>query len=68
MAKRKYARSGDTAVAYECTKRICKWQGLPDERKWRRTEGIINSKELVCPKCGNNTFYGLIEFPKKETV
>lgn len=63
MAKRKYTRSGDKAEAYECTKKSCKWQGTQSEKSQRQLES--GWLEDVCPKCGNNEFYGLLEAPKK---
>lgn len=59
MAKRKYTKSGEKANRYECCKRKCKWQGTDEEKseKYIREKGWI---ELVCPKCGNNEFYGLL--------
>lgn len=59
--KRKYAKSGDKAVASECVKQKCKWQGTEDQKaKRRKSDGWT---ELVCPNCGGNTFYGLLEKP-----
>lgn len=58
MAKRKYTKMGETPSAYECTKKACKWQGTDDEKSRKEIEkGCL---EYVCPKCGNNEFYGLI--------
>lgn len=59
MAKRKYARFGEKAVRYECTKKKCKWQGT-DEQKGRRFRDEYQT-DHVCPECGNNEFYGLLE-------
>jgi len=59
MAKRKYVISGETPVAYECTKRKCKWQGTDEEKSSRLVSSI--EREYVCPKCGNPEFYGLLE-------
>lgn len=60
MAKRKYCRMGEKAVAYECTKQKCKWQGT-DEEKGRKRINEYRT-EHVCPKCGNAEFYGLLHF------
>jgi hypothetical protein len=61
MAKRKYTRMRETAKAYECTKIKCKWQGMDDEKSRRR---INKYQEVyIFPKCGNDEFYGLIDFP-----
>lgn len=56
--KRKYARMGETSVRYECTKRKCKWQGTDDEKSRKRLNEY--QEEHICPKCGNNEFYGLL--------
>lgn len=58
MAKRKYARMGEKVVKYECTKRKCKWQGTDDEKARKRLNEY--QEEHICPKCGNNEFYGLV--------
>lgn len=52
----KYVKVGEDPVAYECTKRKCKWQGT-DAQKGRKSVGSWT--EHVCPECGNNEFYGL---------
>ncbi len=57
--KRKYTKFGEKPVRYECTKRKCKWQGTIEEKKDFKRDSIVT--ELVCPKCGNNEFYGLLE-------
>jgi cytochrome c-type biogenesis protein CcmH/NrfF len=58
MAKRKYTRWGEKAVRNECTKSKCKWQGTDEEKNRNRLNDY--QEELVCPKCGNNEFYGLL--------
>jgi hypothetical protein len=58
MSKRKYTKWGEEPVRYECTKRKCKWQGK-DEEKARKPKDEYMT-EHVCPKCGNNEFYGLL--------
>lgn len=61
MAKRKYARYGEKPIAYQCTNRKCKWEGKDEEKNSVELEDKFwASSELVCPKCGNNEFYGLI--------
>ena len=60
MAQRKYARFGEKEVAYECTKRKCKWQGMDEDKAQKRTDPEYLIFELVCPNCGNNEFYGLL--------
>jgi hypothetical protein len=57
--KRKYTRIGEIAESYECTKRKCKWQGTDEQKNQKRTDPEYMIFELVCPKCGNNEFYGL---------
>jgi len=56
MAKRKYTRIGETAVAYKCTK--CKWIGKDYEKARRRVNEYW--QDDVCPNCGNNSFFGLL--------
>ncbi|PIE50740.1 MAG: hypothetical protein CSA38_01880 [Flavobacteriales bacterium] len=63
MAKRKYARMSDKEVAYECTR--CKWQGLEEEKNSKNIDPEIEMYEHICPNCGNNEFYGLLEYNKK---
>ncbi len=55
----KYTPYGETPIKYECCKKSCKWQGTLEEQATRKTSD--NSKEHICPKCGNNEFYGLRE-------
>ena len=57
-AKRKYARMGEEVSKYECTNKKCKWQGTDEEKANKIISKI--QKELCCPKCMNNEFYGLI--------
>ncbi|KGO88401.1 hypothetical protein Q765_00345 [Flavobacterium rivuli WB 3.3-2 = DSM 21788] len=58
MPKQKYAKNGEAAAAYECSKRTCKWQGTTDQKAEKYNGYGIT--EHVCPKCGNNSFYGLL--------
>ena len=58
MPKRKYTRFGEDAISYECVKRKCKWQGKESEKSLRAIDP--GYAKLVCPKCGGDTFYGLI--------
>lgn len=51
---------GEKAVAYECTKQKCKWQGTDEEKGRKRINEY--QTEHVCPKCGNAEFYGLLRF------
>ena len=56
---RKYARFGEKFQSSECSKRSCKWQGVDGDKKTVEKEpGYL---EYVCPKCGNNEFYGLLK-------
>ncbi len=50
---------GETPVKHECTNRKCKWQGKDEGKATKRISENIS--ELICPKCGNNEFYGLLE-------
>ena len=56
-AQRKYARIGDKPTKFECTRKRCKWQGTESEKYRKRVDEVMS--EHVCPKCGNNEFYGL---------
>lgn len=62
MTKRKYTVFGETAVAQECSNANCKWQG-----HWEEMDKALDDDGLctvnVCPDCGNDEFYGLIEIP-----
>ena len=57
--KSKYAKFGEDHSMYECTIWSCKWQGTEDKKKLKRHNKY--SHELVCPACGNNEFYGLLD-------
>lgn len=57
--KRKYAKFGEDHSIYECKVWSCKWQGTEDEKKLKRCDKY--SHELVCPSCGNNEFYELLD-------
>lgn len=61
-AKRKYARNFEKVTRYECTRRKCKWQGTEKEKAEKRIDEFMT--ELVCPKCGNNEFFGLLDNTK----
>jgi len=62
--KRKYTRIGENPVAYECCKKNCKWQGLHSEKYNVLTNPEYGERTEVCPECGNDIFYGLLELPK----
>lgn len=57
-AKRKYARMGEKSERNECTNKKCKWQGKDEEKAKKRIDEYMT--EDICPKCGNNEFYGLL--------
>lgn len=57
MSKRKYTRSGETPTSYQCTKAKCKWEGSQIEKEEEMENGWLVH---VCPKCGNDEFYGLL--------
>jgi len=59
--KRKYTNFREEPVRFECTKRKCKWQGLDSEKEQKSTDPEYKIYESVCPNCGNNEFYGLLE-------
>lgn len=59
MKKRKYTRWGEEPKRYECSKKKCQWQGLDEEKARKRIDNYLT--EHVCPRCGNNEFYGLLE-------
>lgn len=65
MAKRKYTRMGETPIAFECTKTKCKWQGTADQKASKRINEY--STESICPECGHNEFYGLLELKPQTT-
>jgi predicted RNA-binding Zn-ribbon protein involved in translation (DUF1610 family) len=60
MAKRKFCKAGETATKYRCSKQKCKWEGTLEEQKKLVREDDILITDYVCPKCGNNDFYGLL--------
>ena len=61
MGKRKFTKMHEDPKGYECCKRNCKWQGQ-DKGKIHKKISKVHY-ELICPKCGNNEFYGLIDNP-----
>lgn len=64
MARRKYTRFGEKSQGDECTNKNCKWQGLDKDKARRKIDDSMD--EHVCPRCGNNEFYGLLEFQSNE--
>lgn len=55
----------------KCIKRICGWTGTDDEKKAvinqkQSKELGVTIKDLVCPKCGCNTFTEVPEKPTKQ--
>jgi len=62
MAKRKFTRKGETPKAYRCCNMKCKWEGLDEDKIEKETTFLgLKAFDLVCPKCKNNEFYGLLE-------
>jgi hypothetical protein len=57
-AKRKYTRIGETSVRLQCSNKKCKWQGKAEETSSNKID--LCMREDICPKCGNNEFYGLL--------
>lgn len=57
MAKRKFTKNGETPTKFQCTKRKCKWEGT-EAQKGRKQDG--DWTVYVCPKCGNEEFYGIL--------
>lgn len=66
MTKRKYTRFGEKAVAYKCTNRKCKWEGLDSEKISIKSED--GWMELCCPECSKPEFFGLLELPNTQVV
>jgi hypothetical protein len=58
MAKRKYVKMGETPVRFKCTKTLCGWEGTHEEKEGKDDDGWTT---LICPECGNEEFYGLLE-------
>lgn len=63
MGKRKYTRFGEKSVAFSCTNVKCKWEGLDEEKEFRKEADGWNTH--ICPDCGNEEFYGLLELPTR---
>ncbi|KVV14834.1 hypothetical protein [Flavobacterium sp. TAB 87] len=60
MSKMRFVRYGEKPTAYQCTKKTCKWEGPFDQQVKVRKRRSCDS-EYVCPKCGHNEFYGIVE-------
>lgn len=60
---KKYTNSHSTAKAWECCNKKCKWQGLESEKATIEEDAV---SKLVCPTCGEESFYGLLEEPVKK--
>lgn len=56
--KRKYARNGEKPKSYKCTNKKCNWEGKESEKKTSSIDECMN--ELICPNCGKNEFYGIL--------
>lgn len=67
MAVRKYAKFNEKqkVVGCECTNKKCKWQGIDSEKAI-----LIDDiwEHLVCPKCHNKEFYGILYFNKTKII
>lgn len=63
MPKRKYTRMGETPVAYQCTNKKCKWEGLDSEKVLSKPIDDYGMRIHLCPECDNDEFYGLLELP-----
>jgi hypothetical protein len=66
MGKRKFVKNGEKPVAYQCCRRTCKWEGLFSEKLIIPKPNDAIMSIYVCPKCGHDTFYGLVEVPIKK--
>lgn len=60
MAKRKYARFGESFDKFECSNKKCRWQGNDEEKVTAPSKEHKGFEELQCPQCGNNEFLGLL--------
>lgn len=65
MPKRKYTRGKEEAQGHECCNKKCKWQGQDEDKFLKKID--VGHFVLVCPNCGKDEFYGLLEFKKTET-
>jgi len=63
--KRKYTKFREEPKAYECDSIKCKWQGTTEQQVSKRISS--NESVLTCPKCGHDTFRGLLELPNSES-
>ena len=61
MTKRKFTKNGEKPVRYQCTNKECKWEGKDEEKLEKRMIIHDNDLHLVCPECGRNEFFGLLE-------
>lgn len=61
MAQRKYTRGTETPKGFECCKKKCKWQGTNSQKGLKQVSSY--ETQMVCPNCGNDEFYGLLEAP-----
>ena len=59
----KYTNEHSNAKAWECCNKKCKWQGLESEKATIEDDGFLKN---VCPKCGEESLYGLREVPAKK--
>ena len=61
MPRRKYTRGKEEPKGWECCNRKCKWQGQDEEKGERKIDS--SHTILICPQCGKDDFYGLLEKP-----
>lgn len=59
----KYTNEYSEAKGWECCNKKCKWQGIESEKE-EVQDGVFT--KLVCPKCGEESFYLLREAPEKK--
>lgn len=60
---KKYTNEHSKAKGWECCNKKCKWQGLQGEKEIIQVDGF---QKEVCPKCGEESFYALVEDPIKK--
>lgn len=56
--KKRLAKFGENPSEFKCAKQRCKWTGTLSEQYDKKIDDGYFEK--VCPKCGNNEFYGII--------
>lgn len=61
MPRRKYTRGKEEPKGWECCNKKCKWQGQDEDKGERKVDS--SHTVIICPKCGKDEFYGLLEKP-----